>query len=391
MKNEQRTQNRQGVGSGIETPMAALSATGRLQQGTEPGAGRKGSDPQQVALRSCGYAADSFLKHQFLPLYEAHHSLQNDNTITGGVLNSLSILAVNHSISLLDVSDKPYPYNILLAHWNAQKQLQRTPGKPELFIIEDEARQIKMATRQTASRSYSLYYIPVLPLYRLLKSRENKTGAQLLLSVFAYLYQVAGIPYYRDPDAYLFYHYEMMEEWLTDEDDGLDDKDRAFNRKALDTASHGGDVIQRILYHPAHLEQFAERVADASPENGFEQGCLKVAQTALTLWHEFPSGDIFSHLHSPYEDCDDDEDWTGHDNTIHVAEYVHFIADTESSLYDSIQQNIDAELNEKMYWEEHSLLSVYDENYSPNADSLDFENGLFRLLDDLSYLLNELP
>lgn len=391
MKNEQRTQPRQSFSPVIETPISALSAVSRVWQGTEPDTGREGRDPQQVTVSPAGYVADSFLKHQFLPLYDDYNSLQKDDTITGGVLNSLSILAVSYSISQLDVSDKPYPYNILLAHWNAQKQLQRMPGKPELFIVEDEARQVKMATRQSATRSYSLYYIPVLPLYRLLKSKENKTGAHLLLSVFAYLCHVAGIPYYRDPESFLFYHYDIMEEWLTEDDGSIDEEDRAFNRKALDTASHGGDVIQRILYHTAHLEQFGERLALAKAENAFEQGCLSVAQTALNLWRDFPDGNIFRHLHSPYEDDGDDEDYNGYDNTIHVGEYVHFIADTDSSLYDSIQQNIDAELNEKMHWEEHSLLSVYDENYSPNADSLDFENRLFRLLDELCYLLNELP
>ena len=115
-----------------------------------------------------------------------------------------------------------------------------------------------------------------------------------------------------------------------------------------------------------------------------------MATDTLRLWRDYPDRNIFCHLNKP--ECDEDDDnWIGYDNTIRVGEYIHFIADTESSLYDSIQQNIDAELNEKMYWQEHTLVSLYDKNYTPNADNLDYETQLFELLDDLCYLLNQLP
>ena len=212
-----------------------------------------------------------------------------------------------------------------------------------------------------------------------------------MLSVFTYLYHIARIPYYRDADTYLFYHYEILEEWLDVEDGSLDEADLMFNREAHQKAAHGGDVIERVIYHPAHLEQLSERITRIIPADAFEQGCLKVATDTLKLWQDYPDSNIFRHLNRLPCDEDDDDNWMGYDNTIRVGEYIHFIADTESSLYDSIQQNIDAELNERMYWQEHTLVSVYDKNYSPNADSLDYENRLFTLLDDLCYLLNKLP
>lgn len=390
MKNGQAYQARQNYTARIEAPVSALSAVSRVWKRTEPSAGCKGCIPQQTPVGTAGTIADNFLKHRFLPLYEENLGLKIDESKAGSVLNSLTILASHYPIGLMDTSDKPFPYNVMLAHWHAERQLNKMPGNPELFIAEDESHQVKLATRLTASRSYSLYYIPVLPLYRLLKSREHRIGAQLLLSVFSYLYHIAQIPYYRDADSYLFYHYEILQEWLDEEDGSVDEEDLEFNRRALASAAHGGDIIGRIIYHPVHLEQFGERVTNAMPANAFEQGCLKVAGDALNLWQDHPDGNIFSHLNEPERD-EYDEDWSGYDNTIHVGEYIHFIADTESSLYDSIQQNVDAELNEKMYWQEHTLVSLYDENYSPASDSLDYENRLFKLLDDLCYLLNELP
>ena len=362
MKNGHAQQSGKNNTPQIEKAMATVPTGRGSWQGLESPSGCKRGQARQGAFCPAELTADSFLRHQFMPLYLESPSLPKDDGISEGALASLCLLADYLQIKPLDVSGKPYPYNILLAHWHTQRQLRQMAQNPELSIVSDDNGKVSMATTQTASRSYSLYYIPVLPLYRLLKSREDRTGAQLLISVFSYLYHVARIPYYRDADSYLFYHYEILEEWLTEEDGGLDDNYIEFNRRALENASHGGDVMERIIYNPIHLELFEQRVTSALPANPFEASCLKVAETALKLWRDFSESNIYGHLNHPDED-DDEENWTGYDNTIRIDEYVHFIADTESTIYDSLQQNIDAELNEKMYWQEHKLLSVYDENF----------------------------
>ena len=67
-----------------------------------------------------------------------------------------------------------------------------------------------------------LYYIPVIPLYQMLRNkRRNKTGL-LLLSVCTYLYRIADIPYYRQEGSYLYWIYEMLTEWL-EQDEEVDD------------------------------------------------------------------------------------------------------------------------------------------------------------------------
>jgi hypothetical protein len=393
MIHEATYQRRPSAGTGVEKTMAIVSANLCLQHGLEPPAGRANSQQRQTPVCSAGVSVTGFLNHQFLPLYAEGQYLLPDKGITEGVLNSLSFLAENYPVVPIDVTGKQYPYNILLTYWNVQSQLREMDADVELSILQDAGHKVKLATTQTAPRSYSLYYIPVLPLYRLLISRECKEAARLLLSVYAYLYHVTGIPYYRDVDSYLFYHYEIMEEWLNEEEQGhIDHEDLESNRNTLKTALQGGDVIGRILRDPVHLEQFEERVENAVCTTAFEKGCLELAETTLNLWRDHPQTNLFTHLPEVQEDDDDDENnWTGYGNTIYANEYIHFIADTESSIYDSIQQNIDAELNEKMYWQEHTLTSVYDCNFSPTADSLDYETRLFKLLDDLCDLLNKLP
>jgi hypothetical protein len=394
MKNEIEPKQRQSATAQKSKAGATAQADSRIQRKPQQAGRREGCAKKQTPLRTCGAAADGFLKHRFLPLYEPARDLTKNEGIEKGVLNSLSILSGQYGLNLLNVTDKPYPYNILLAYWDADQQISRQNEDLELYIISDGRDEVKMATKQTASRSYSLYYIPVLPLYRLVKSGESRQGAELLLSVFSYLYHVADVPYYRDAESYLFYHYEILADWIENDIDDVDEGDLNFNRSALCSAQHYGDIIMRKIHNACHLDRFARRIEEAQPRNPFDEACLHVAKTAFALWADFPQGNIHSHLHEGLNGGnEEDGDEYDHDypNTIYVGEYIHFIAESEGSLYDSIQQNIDAELNEKMYWQEHCLVSLYDENYSPLQDSLEFENRFFILLDELSYLLTKLP
>lgn len=68
----------------------------------------------------------------------------------------------------------------------------------------------------------TLYYIPVIPLYQMLRNKNRKKTGLLLLSVCTYLYRIADIPYYRQEDSYLYWIYEMLTEWL-EQDEEVDD------------------------------------------------------------------------------------------------------------------------------------------------------------------------
>ncbi|RWY53869.1 hypothetical protein [Mucilaginibacter gilvus] len=59
-----------------------------------------------------------------------------------------------------------------------------------------------------------LFYIPVVPLFRFLRKKENKQCGELLLAVMSYLYREAGVPYYRDEGWFMFNEYEMNKEFF---------------------------------------------------------------------------------------------------------------------------------------------------------------------------------
>jgi hypothetical protein len=50
--------------------MQTLSAITGVQQGPRPLTRCEGGPPEQIPVSPCGFTADGFLSHRFLPLYE---------------------------------------------------------------------------------------------------------------------------------------------------------------------------------------------------------------------------------------------------------------------------------------------------------------------------------
>lgn len=396
MNNENKLYDRQGTPAKNPKTMQTLSATKRFRRQPQQAARCKGCAVEQATFSTAGFIANGFLNHRFLPLYGEAEQLPENKDMEKGVFNSLSILEKYYFLQPLDVSDKPYPYNILLAYWDAERQICKGRNDTELLIVSDKSETVKFATKESAFGGSTLYYIPVLPLYRLMKNRTDKYSADLLLSVFAYLYQVAHIPFYRDEDSFLNCHYAMLEDWLENDMGDLDEQDISFNRSALRSASHYGDIMHRRIYNKYNLENFKDRIDRLKPTNDLGRECLKVAQLALLLWKTYPDGYLFKHIDNGCEeeqgeDEDEDDYYDRRDNTLYVHEYVHFIAETEGSLYDSLFEMLNSEFNEKQFTQEPVLITLYDQSLNEKNDTLDFEHGLFALINELCNILNDLP
>ncbi|MEO7977674.1 hypothetical protein [Flavobacterium sp.] len=341
-----------------------------------------GSKKELKQFRSARPFADGFLRHSFLPLFEEGKKVPDQSQVERDFFNSLAILTRLYGFEVLNTTGKSYPYNILLAHANIQKQLNSLSRDIELSIMQDDS-SVKLATKHVYNTCNTLYYIPVLPLYKLLQDRKQKQTAELLLSVFAYLYHIAGIPYYREDTSCLYYHYECMEEWMIDELE--DEESEAGNSmiSELNKASYCGDVMHRKMYNPYHLNVFEKRISSYKFNNSFEKDCLSVAKQALALMLEYPACTIFQSTSN--REFENDE------GIIRAEQYISFIADTDGLLYENIARVINDEFNECSEIEEPTLLQIYDSQNELTHKTLDFEYRLFPLLNDLCTLLNNMP
>jgi hypothetical protein len=363
--------------------METISANRGIRRKPKQTARCTGGKKEQANFSTVGVIADGFLKHQFLPLFEKGRNLPDPIQTQTGFFTSLSILTGVYQLEETNLENKPYPYNILLAHAEVQKQLRKAGQDIELTILQDDKGIVKLATTHTYNTGTTLYYIPVLPLYRLLQNKKQKQTAELLLSVFAYLYHIAGIPCYRENSSYLFYQYECMEEWLIDdyENDEIGKSNSVISE--FNQAIYYGDVLFRKIYNPCYLNYFQKRIDQYKPSNSFQKDCLNVAEKAFTLFLEYPDYTIFRNTSN--------REFEYNDGFIKAEQYISFIADTDGLLYENIARVVNEEFNECPEMEEPTLLQIYDtENHSSNK-ALDFEYRLFPLLNDLCTLLNNMP
>lgn len=112
----------------------------------------------------------------------------------------------------------PYPYNMALAMSDMQEKLkQKVLDWEEIRLVQD-SKKTYFVSEERYNTGSTLFYIPVASLYRMLHDRNRKKTAHLLLSVSAYLYHIADVPYYRQEASYLYWMYEMLNDWVEQDD-----------------------------------------------------------------------------------------------------------------------------------------------------------------------------
>lgn len=340
---------------------------------------RRGAE-RQAKVSTCGDATDGFLKVSFLPRLQENKTVQACQDISkmeSDFYASLDNLAEHYHIVPMLTRHFEYPYNMALALWDLEEKLKKSVGNfSELRLLQDNHKTY-LLSEEKYSTGTTLYYIPIQPIYQMLKDPKYKKNAQLLLSVCSYLYHIADVPYYRQQGSYLYWLYEMHREW-TEEEQDREENERYV--REFDKAELIGVMGQKI-FSPMNLTFFEKRLNTFESRNVFDRECLDVAQKAFALYSDYPNESIFRNAPIP----DGDEEETESEG-IGMEKYISFISDTKGWLYEIIEESINNEFNEYGAMDEPTILKCFDGN-KLSENSLDFESRLFALLDDMCALL----
>jgi hypothetical protein len=344
---------------------------------------RCGRNPQgQTKIRAAGNAADSFLKTTFLPKLKETKTVEACSKIKKtqqDFYQSLSQLAAHYNIEIMQTQQYDYPYNIALALWDADKKLkEKTKHYDTIRIMQDENKTFLVA-KERYNTGNSLYYIPLIPLYKMLNNHKRKRAAALLLSVFSYLYRKAGIPCYRDEGSFLYWQYEMMKECLL-----IDDSEEDISAY-LDEFSQSekiGDSMKKELVNENNLALFQKRLKSFKAKDEWENECFRISEQIFMLYRDYSNESLFRSAEKYGE-----EDYHYDDEIIGMEKYISFYADDRGLLYDFLFNNISEEFNQYCRMEEPTIHKCFD-GKNRITDSLEFEERLFNLIDDLCYLLH---
>lgn len=347
--------------------------------------GCKRSTKRQAESRADSNVANGFLKSVFLPKLKLRQSVQactKTAKTERDFYQSLSKLTEHYNIEPMNTKDFQFPYNVALSMWDMETKVKRTHINWDSFKLVQDSKKTFFVSEERYNTGTTLYYVPVVPLYNMLHDPKRKKTAQILVSVCSYLYHIADIPYYRQENSYLYWMYEMMTDWV-EQDDETDETEKY--KSELKQAEEIGDRIEQKLFNRINLQLFGQRLNNFKSLDEFDHECLQVASDAFTLFTKYPTASIFRNAPIPEQDPDNND----YDNEIiGMEKYISFVADTKGWLYESLSESINNEFNEYGAMAEPTICKRFDGS-EIIATNLDFENRLFALLNDLCGLLYE--
>ena len=175
---------------------------------TEQRHGRNTKRPTEIS--SCKSTSNGFLNTTFLPKFKENdfqksiptatrdlNQIQKKNTKTErDFYQSLYQLTEHYGLIPMQTKDFEFPYSIALSIWDIKKQLNEKIEHWDTIRLVDNGDKTYFKSKERYNTNATLYYIPVIPLYKMLKDKRKRKSAHLLLSVCSYLYRNVNIPYY---------------------------------------------------------------------------------------------------------------------------------------------------------------------------------------------------
>lgn len=326
------------------------------------------------------HATTAFLSTSFLPKLELPETpliFRDNEKAVRDFYKSLTILSSQTPIKSALTIQYGYPYNIAMALSDLRQQLG--DKEDNLVLVEHKSR-LFFARQEQYNTSQTLFYIPVEPLYLMLKSREHKRGATLLLSVCSYLYKVADIPYHRQENSYLYWMYDRIMEMQREafEEEGEIDPVITSEHKKVEFV---GDRIEQKIRRQENLTWFSRRLSSFKSRSKFETQCFDLAKKYFELYQHYPTTPVYNKIRGVTQKEDEDM------HSISWENYISFYAKSTGRLSDELIEMINYDLQEYTYIDEPVIYQPIN-GRSLKGENFDFEKRLFPLFDELTILLD---
>ena len=338
----------------------------------------------QKAIRTDKPIANGFLNCSFLPKLKENKTLQaRQRTVKmeRDFYNSLSQLTEHYNIQPMPTVHFEFPYNITLAIYNIEEQLKTKVQDWEEIKLIQGCKQTYLTSEERYNTGATLYYIPIIPLYQLMKNPKRKPTALLLLSVCSYLHHIVDIPYYRQENSYLYWMYEIVAEWLMDDDEN---EHTATYISEIKQAEWIGEWMEKKIFNDNNLSRFAARLIHFKSKDKFDFDCFLLASKAFSLYEKYPNASIFRNAQSNIETEEEEQE-----NILSMHKYISFCANDKGLLFQNLFDSVNNELQEYAEIQEPIIIKRFDGN-DITVNSLCFEKQIFTLIEELIYLLNNI-
>lgn len=358
--------------------MATASTIRKFRNRTQQIAGRKSGHTEPSVKRTAGNGSHGFLNKTFRPFWAMR--FRDYKEIEDSFFRSFTNLSRVYNLPHPQLDGAVYPQNVAEAFEYLQEHFKKAKSKTECLIVRDELNPATIVTIKKFDTGQTLYYIPVNGLWQIIQCKRLEPLSNMLLSVFAYLYQIVEIPFFRDHSCYLFYEYEMISDWIEEDEGEIDEEFIEQQRQDLVLMAVAGDRILNVIQQRATLEQLDNNLNVYCQSEICRKEVAELGRDFLKIYRDYPERSIFKNMQ---RDLFESEylDYT------HAGQYLGFYWSGNDTLNEQLFEVINNELQENSFTEEPTFIQFFNSPQESVGDDFDFEERIFSLLDRLCDLL----
>ena len=357
--------------------METASIIRGFRPAAKPLAGCKRSTAKPAQKRTAGAHGNGFLNHSFNPFWGVAFS--DWRKAEHEFFISLENLCDLYRWTKPDVSGLSFPDNIAQAYTRVKAQ-QAPEFDLEVRICQDGEHACCLVTVKTFNTDYHLYYIPVRPLWKMRGIEAETLPYDLLMGVFRYLHQVAGVPFFNEPGT-IDGNYDTIKNWLDEEQDEQEEPYRERQKNELKALELAGNTLLPEIKEPFNLKELEKDLARYQRSANCNDCLVEVMYEIIKLIKDYPKRAIKETMY--YGDEDDDN------QTIYWEQYISFYWSGEDCLSETLYQMVNDEFQEMGYQEEPVSNQWFDTPQEKPCHVFDYEPRLLSLIDRLSEILND--
>ncbi|WP_345951301.1 hypothetical protein ABDD95_07675 [Mucilaginibacter sp. PAMB04274] len=296
---------------------------------------------------------------------------------------SFAFLQNSYELPVLQYDNLPFPQNVAAAYAEAAAAVKKLDANANCIIVRDEKHLATLAVLKTYDTGRCLYYIPVRPLWHLVQTAEQQPLAELLLSIYSYLYQVAGIPFYSESGSYMDCQYDSLQNWIDEaEYDSVEDQACADEQtKEMDTLRSAGEGLLVLLRDRRWLDSWEANLAAYRQTAGCRVDFVELAEQLLALYRAYPQNGLFDNIRDDLIEPEENE-------RIRGEQYISFYWSGNDCFYDMLFEMVNNDFQECGITDEPTSIRLFDTLQATKGDDLAYERKLFELIDGLCEFLN---
>ncbi|WP_139367099.1 hypothetical protein [Sediminibacterium ginsengisoli] len=342
---------------------------------TGQAARRSRHQKDKIQKRAGRSIAHDFLSQQFFPISFSNQFKQPDwLKIQKDFFKSAKHLSMLYNLAPCESCHLPYPINISSAYKSLKDQLGKQAPKLYLIISENK-NESTLATVKSMGIDHNLFLVPINALDNLHQDQQ-KESFDLLLSIFSYLNQKAGMPLQSEND-YLESCYDAIFSYATDPDNEPEDEMQNDQWPFINMIRRKTAILEKNIQRPQQLQEFSVRINRFKPRTDWQHSLLSTAQQFYDLYQEFPDQNFFQNIESAHLQDYEDGD------RAYPEMYFSFFWDDNDWIYQQIMEYVNCDLQEKYEFELPVSVQYFNTRQACEKHQLPFETKLIQLIEQL--------